>query len=128
MSIKKFQPILIAFLLINLLVAVLNIQIIKTSLGSIQKIKINFLLVVNIMLFLMSVVNYMRIRKMDASNPHAMVRSVMLGTLLKMVVFAGAALIYATQKIEPVGVSTLIISMGIYLVYTWLETRWVIKK
>ena len=66
---------------------------------------------------------------MDATNPHAMVRSVMVGTLLKMLIFAGAALAYATQTKIPVGMSTLLVSMGLYLVYTWLEIRWTqIKK
>lgn len=128
MTIKKFQPIAITFMLINSLVGILNLPFVKASVSGVEKIKVPFLIVVNIMLFLMSVANYLRIRKMDASNPHAMVRSVMLGTLLKMVVFAGAALIYATQKKEAVGIPTLLCSMGLYLIYTWLETKWVTKK
>ncbi|MEK0422620.1 MAG: hypothetical protein RLZ95_530 [Bacteroidota bacterium] len=77
----------------------------------------------------MSVYNYFRLRKMDNSNPNAMVRSVMTGTLLKMVIFAGAALGYASQKKSPVGYPTLLASMGLYLVYTWIEIGWTkIKK
>ena len=74
-----------------------------------------FVIVVNTMLLIMSLVNYYRIQKMDPTNANAMVRSVMLGTLLKMAVFAVAALIYATQKKGPVGIPTLLVSMGIYM-------------
>jgi hypothetical protein len=62
--------------------------------------KVGFLLVVNLMLFLMAIVNFIRINKIDKSNPNAMVRSVILGTLLKMVVFIGAAIIYVKQTNE----------------------------
>jgi hypothetical protein len=79
---------------------------------------------VNLMLLMMSLFNFNRIRKVDMKNPRAMVNSVMIGTILKMVVFAGAALFYATQKKAPVGMPTLMSSMGLYLVYTWLEIRW----
>ena len=66
---------------------------------------------------------------MDDKNPHAMIRSVMVGTLLKMLIFAGAALAYATQTKIPVGIPTLLVSMALYLIYTWLEIRWTqIKK
>ncbi len=72
----------------------------------------------------MSIYNFIRLRNVDEAKPSAMVRSVMVGTLLKMVIFAGAALAYATQKKAPVGYPTLLSSMGLYLIYTWLEIRW----
>ncbi|MFY8165977.1 MAG: hypothetical protein ACOVJ8_05255 [Sediminibacterium sp.] len=87
-----------------------------------------FVIVVNTMLLIMSLLNYYRLQKMDPTNANAMVRSVMLGTLLKMGVFVIAALIYATQKKGPVGITTLLVSMGIYLFYTWLEIQWATKK
>lgn len=76
------------------------------------------------MLFAMSIFNFIRLKKMDTTNPHAMVRSVMVGTLLKMLIFAGAALAYATKTKIPVGMPTLLVSMALYLIYTWLEIRW----
>jgi hypothetical protein len=85
---------------------------------------------VNLMLLMMSLFNFNRIRKVDLKNPRAMVNSVMVGTLLKMLVFAGSALFYATQKKAPVGIPTLLASMALYLIYTWLEIKWTqtIKK
>jgi len=64
----------------------------------------------------------------DKTNPNAIVRSVMMGTLLKLIVFAGAALTYLKQAKVPVGYPTLLTSMVLYSVYTWLEIKMVIQK
>ena len=122
MTRKHLTPIIWLFAMINIVLAAMP------SIIKIASVNFKFITVVNLMLFAMSIFNFLRVRKMDASNPHAMVRSVMVGTLLKMVVFAGAALIYATQKKGPVGITTLMISMGMYLLYTWMEIQWTIKK
>ena len=87
-----------------------------------------FIVVVNTMLFFMAIFSYVRILKMDTNNPNAMIRSVMLGTLLKLGVFAIAALIYAKTQETKVGIPTLLVCMGIYILYAWLEIRWATKK
>ena len=119
---KKILTILLIFVIVN----------ITAFIGMFANFEIGlnyyFVIVVNTMLLIMSLLNYYRIQKMDPTNANAMVRSVMLGTLLKMGVFAVAALIYATQKKGPVGIPTLLVSMGIYLTYTWLEIKWATKK
>lgn len=92
------------------------------------RLKVPFLMTVNGMLLLMSIVNYVRFIKSDATNPNAMVRSVMLGTLLKLMVFAGSALAYATQVKTPLGMMNLIIAMLFYMSFTWFEIKWVIRK
>jgi hypothetical protein len=80
------------------------------------------------MLFVLALFNFWRIQKMDLSKPNQMVQSVMMGTLFKMMIFAIAALIYSRQNLGPVGLITLFISMGIYLMYTFLEIQWTLKK
>jgi len=96
--------------------------------GIILPIKINFILTVNMMLFAMVFLNYIRLKKVDPANPNALIRSVILGTLLKLIVFAGAALTYVKQAKEPVGYPTLLTSMALYLVYTWLEIKEAVSK
>jgi len=124
MTRKQITPILFLFVLINTLLLFGNAYFMEVNF-----IKYKFIMVVNLMLFAMSIFNFIRLKKMDDKNPHAMVRSVMVGTLLKMLIFAGAALGYATQTKTPVGMATLLISMALYLIYTWLEIRWTqIKK
>ena len=47
----------------------------------------------------------------------------MIGTLLKMVVFVTVAMFYTIQVKVPVGMPTLLGSMGLYLFYTWIEIK-----
>ncbi len=116
---KQLAPILFLFVFANtVLIFTYSYYGVSTSFN------LKFIMVLNLMLFSMSIYNYIRLRKMDASKPSAMVRSVMVGTLLKMMIFAGAALAYATQKKAPVGYPTLLSSMGLYLIYTWIEISW----
>lgn len=119
---KKILTILLLFVVVN----------ITAFIGMFGNFEIGlnyyFVIVVNTMLLIMSLLNYYRIQKMDPTNANAMVRSVMLGTLLKMGVFAIAALVYATQKKAPVGIPTLLVCMGLYLLYTWFEIQWATKK
>jgi len=90
--------------------------------------KVNFVLTVNMMLFSMVYLNYIRLQRLDQNNPNALIRSVMLGTLFKLIIFAGAALTYVKQVKEPVGYPSLLASMALYLAYTWLEIKDVISK
>jgi len=112
---KKFLPILALF--VSAMAICLSVKYFLPIPG----LKIDFVIVVNTMLFVVSYFNLRRISKMDITKPTLMVQSVMLGSLLKMIIFAGAALFYATQKKGPVGISTLLVSMALYLIYTWLE-------
>jgi hypothetical protein len=96
--------------------------------GIIVPFKVNFVLTVNMMLFAMVYLNYIRLQRLDQNNPNALIRSVMLGTLFKLIIFAGAALTYVKQVKEPVGYPSLLASMALYLAYTWLEIKDVISK
>ncbi len=122
MKFKQLLPILFIFVLAN------AISLTANSFYPEYIVKFEFVMAVNLMLFMMSIFNFNRIRKIDFNNPRSVVNSVMIGTLLKMVIFAGAALAYATQKKAPIGMPTLLSSMGLYLIYTWLEIRWTQTK
>jgi hypothetical protein len=119
---KKFLPLTALFVLMN------TIGLYCIYFFPIKGIKLSFILVVNLMLFILALFNFWRIQKMDLSKPNQMVQSVMMGTLVKMMIFAIAALIYSRQNLGPVGLITLFISMGIYLMYTFLEIQWTLKK
>lgn len=119
---KKFLPVSALFVLMN------TIGLYCIYFFPIKGIKLSFILVVNLMLFILALFNFWRIRKMDLSKPNQMLQSVMMGTLVKMMIFAIAALIYSRQNLGPVGLITLFISMGIYLMYTFLEIQWTLKK
>ena len=120
---KKFRPV---FALFFVVLALAFIQL-KTPIH----IAINsyFIFVVNNILFLIALFNFKRISQVDLSKPNAMVRSVMIGTMIKFIIFGGAALWYAIQKKAPIGNYNLMIAMVLYLLYTWIEIGWTkIKK
>lgn len=121
-SFKKFLPVLALFMFIN------AVGLYSINFLPIEGVKMPFVLVVNGMLFALSLLNFRRVQKMDIYKPNQMVQSVMLGTLIKMMVFAVAALVYSKQQKGPVGLITLLISMGLYLVYTYVEIQWTLKK
>jgi hypothetical protein len=122
MVIKKMIPIFILFVLIN------TICFLGMELDLVIGVNYYFILVVNTMLLFLAIVSYYRIKNLDNNNTNAMVRSVMLGTLLKMGVFAVSALVYAKTQNTKVSIPTLLIAMGLYLLYTWFEIKWATKK
>lgn len=119
---NKFLPVAALFMLIN------AIGLYCIYFYPLKGVKIPFVLVVNLMLFILSIFSFRRIQKMDVQKPNLMVQSVMMGTIIKMMVFAVAALVYAKQQTGPVGLTSLLISMGLYLGYTYLEIQWSLKK
>jgi hypothetical protein len=120
---NKFRPVLALFF------AVIALALLIQKLSIPLTINSNFIMVVNVILFTMALFNFKRISQIDLNNPNAMVRSVMTGTMLKFIVFGGAALWYATQKKAPIGTNNLFVAMGLYLLYTWIEIGWTkIKK
>jgi hypothetical protein len=120
---KNFRPVFAVFF------AVLALALIQLKLPLHSAINSSFIIIVNSILFFIALINYKRLSQVDLSNPNRMVRSVMVGTMLKFIVFGGAALWYATQKKAPIGIYNLLIAMGLYLWYTWIEIGWTkIKK
>jgi hypothetical protein len=120
---KNFRPVFALFF------AVLSLALIQLKLPIHSAINSSFIIIVNSILFVIALINYKRLSQVDLSNPNRMVRSVMLGTMLKFIVFGGAALWYAIQKKAPIGNYNLIIAMALYLLYTWIEIGWTrIKK
>jgi hypothetical protein len=119
---KEFRPVSALFF------AVLALVLLQQNMGLNLPINSMFIIVVNFMLLIMALFNFKRISAVDLKNPNAMVRSVMMGTMLKFIVFGGAALWYATQKKAPIGTNNLFIAMGLYLIYTWIEIGWTKRK
>jgi hypothetical protein len=120
---KKFRPIFALFF------AALAIAVALQKIPFLVRVNGNFIIVVNGILFVLALINYFRLSKLDRNNPNAMVRSMMSGTMIKFIVFGGAALWYAMQKKAPIGTYNLLIAMGLYLMYSWIEIGWTkIKK
>ncbi len=82
----------------------------------------------NCLLFLISIYNAIQhLKVMAQTNSHAMVRGVMGSTVLKLFVLGTAAFIYLYNAGELRNVNGLFISMGLYILYTWLDVRIALK-
>lgn len=64
-----------------------------------------------------------QIKSVNNSNPHAIVRSVMGSVVLKLFVLGTAAFIYLYNVGEAQSVNGIFLSMGLYIIYTWVEVR-----
>ncbi|HLD52780.1 MAG TPA: hypothetical protein VJA82_05730 [Sediminibacterium sp.] len=64
-----------------------------------------------------------QIKSANNTNPHAMVRGVMGSVVLKLFVLGTAAFIYLYNVGEAQSVNGIFVSMGLYIVYTWLEVK-----
>ena len=115
---KKFLPAFALFF------AVLTLALILQQMNVLVSINIDFIRIVNGILFLIALINYKRLSQVDLSKPNVMVRSVMTGAMIKFIIFGGAAIWYAIQKKAPIGNYNLMIAMALYLLYTWIEIGW----
>ena len=115
---KKIAPLFIFFILVNCSLLAMS--------NWLQNYNINADVVIaaNCILFLISSINIaMQKKALENKNPNAVVRSVMGGTLLKLMVISFTILIYlfmAGSKRNSYGIFC---GMILYLVYTVIEVR-----
>ena len=120
--VKKFIPVIGLFLLINLIVFIFF--------NSLKEYGFNvaFLIVANIILFLLTFFGfYIQTRGVRSTNINAFIRGVYSSLLLKMFVIAGAILVYILALGGEVNKPSILTSLGIYLVYTFLEVVQLMK-
>lgn len=60
---------------------------------------------------------------LQQSNPQAVLRSVMASTMIKLFVLAACVLIYLIAAGTSRSVYAVIASMGLYIIYSWMETK-----
>jgi hypothetical protein len=119
---RIFLPLVLLFLLVNLLALFLGFVLKNGSIDPWVVAGANWLL------FFISIYNAIEhLKAMAQTNPHAMVRGVMGSTVLKLFVLGTAAFIYLYISGEHRNVNALFISMGLYILYTWLDVRIALK-
>ena len=80
------------------------------------------LIVGNLLLFLITLLSFFMARKgLKNANPHAFVRSVYGGIMLKLFICIIAAFIYIASLGKQLNKPALFTCMGLYLLYTFLE-------
>ncbi|MEO8721379.1 MAG: hypothetical protein ABI372_09750 [Ginsengibacter sp.] len=119
---KNFIPVIIFFLLVNVLVFLLRNTLAESGFN------IGFLLTANVVLFLLSCFGFfIQSRGVKSTNIHAFIRGVYSSLLLKMFVIVLAIVVYILIIGGHVNKPSLFTSMGIYLVYTSLEVIQLMK-
>lgn len=83
----------------------------------------------NMLLFLFTFTGLlMQIKAASNKNPNAIVRAVMAGMGIKLIGFATALLIYISMAGKDKSNLSIYVSLGLYVVYTWLEVRLFLKQ
>lgn len=119
---KIFVPLVLVFVIVNLMALLFG------SILHSWKIDPYVVAGANLLLFLISIYNGVQhLKAMAQTNPHAMVRGVMGSTVLKLFVLGTAAFVYLYNAGENKNINGLFFSMGLYILYTWLDVRIALK-
>lgn len=117
---------LISLLLPLLLAAIIIASITAIASEWLLNKQINPLVVqaANLILLLTSCLNiFFQKRNLQQTNPQAVMRGIIGATMVKLFFLASLVLIYIIAAGEKRSVYAVIVSMGCYIVYSWLETR-----
>lgn len=115
---RKFNafPVLVLFIAIIILAVLLTEQLESWNVDFVV------LMVANGLLFFLSMVSYFLAQKgVKNPNPHAFVRSVYSSVFIKLFVIMIAVFIYLFTNRDTWNKPAIFISMGLYLVYTFVE-------
>ena len=116
------MPVTLMFIAITAIVIIL-----KSVLKSIG-FDINFLLIGNLILFLLSISGFLiQMRALRSANINAFIRGIYSSLLLKLFIIATAVLIYVFLNRENVNKQSLFTCMGLYFVYTIIEVKQLMK-
>ncbi len=112
------RPLLLLFIFANLLLLVFQRNF------ATKNVNIDVPIVGNLILFAVSMLNvYFQIKNLNNPNPQAVIRGVMAGTFIKLFVLAAAVVIYLLVAGERKNINGVFVSMGLYIIYTWLEVK-----
>lgn len=120
LNIKKDTLVLvIIFIVINTVVLVLN----NTGVGMPQ-INYTVVLIANLLLFVLTFVSYLvHIKSVNNNNPYAFVRGIMSMMIVKLLVLAGAVILYLYFFKESKNVPAIIAGLGLYILYSVMDVR-----
>ena len=85
--------------------------------------------IANILLFLFTLISLLlQIKAASNANPNAIVRAVMAGMGIKLIGFAVAILVYLSIVGKDKSNTSVYASLGLYMIYTWVEVRLFLKQ
>lgn len=121
-SIKNFIPVIAIFLAVNLLIGVLAHTLEKAGFS------LSFLLIANLLLFLLGLAGfYIQFKALQANNFNAFLRGIYLSLILKIFLVILSLGLYLFLTHGKINKPSLFTSLGLYIVYTLLEVRQLLK-
>ncbi len=112
------RPIVIMFIILNGVLIALQHKLEN------KNIKIDVVLIANLLLFGVSMLNiWFQMKSLRNPNSAAVIRGLMASTFIKLFVLASTAMIYLVAAGQNRSVNSVFVAMGLYILYTWLEVR-----
>lgn len=115
---REYIPLFIIFILVNTLCLIFQTALLQKGIDP---------LVVegaNLILFLLALIGaFMHNKAVKSKNPHAFVRSIMSGMVLKLFVIGASVFIYLYLAGANRNVKGVVIGMALYVLYTILEVK-----
>jgi hypothetical protein len=119
---KKLLPVIVFFILINALIVIFGNTLLAAGFN------VDFLLVANVVLFILTSFGFfIQIKGVRSANVNAFIRGIYSSLLLKMFVIVAAIVIYILVMGGEANKPSILTSMGIYLIYTFLEVIQLMK-
>lgn len=115
---KKTFPLIAFCIIVLVLIIIFKNKLIYYGL------QIGFLVIANVILFLLSYFSFfIQLKGVSSKSGHAFVRGLYSSLMLKMFVIIGALFIYIYGFGGSVNMSAIFIAMVLYLVYTSIEVK-----
>ncbi len=119
---KKFRPILILFIIINILAIVFAKKLIANSVNN------EVIIVGNLIIFIATLASgWLYMRAAETKNTQAIMRGVYGGFMIKFFLLLAAALTYLAL-VKPINKPAFFFCMGLYLVYHFLSINTVLTQ
>lgn len=112
------RPLIVLFVLVNALAIVFQRKL------EAKQVSVDVVITANLILFAIGMLNiYLQAKNLQNPNPRAIVRGMMVGTLFKLLVVAGAVLAYLVVTGPNRNRPGVLVGMGLYVIYTVLEVK-----
>jgi hypothetical protein len=110
------RPILLFFIFTNALFVAGKTMLVNWGIDR------SVVLIANLVLFVLNIISFLLSRKsLNSANPNVFVRAMYTNFMLKLFVCIAMAFIYFKSVNKDVNKPALFISMGLYVVYTFIE-------
>lgn len=119
---KRLFPLTLMFVILTVLLLIFR------STLEIAGFHFNFILIANIILYVLSIIALrIQLRYIKSNNPHQFVRSVYSSVVMKMLLILAALFIFIVAMDGQINKQAIFVTMGIYVLYSSVEVFQLMK-